>query len=379
MSNEVLDAVRELLPGIAERARSVDEKGSIPAETIRELTAAGVFRMLQPVRYGGAEDDPVAFYEVIRAISGACGSTGWVAAILGVHSWHVGLFADEAQHEVWGAARTPSSPRPMPRSAAHPGRRRLRGERALVVLVRLRVRVLGAARRARRRRGGPSGRLHDGARPEDRLRDPRGLGLDGPARHRQRRHRRGAGVRPGAPRDAQLRAGAAPQPRPQGQHRPAVPDAVRHDLHRHRHRQRDRDGGGCHDLYVARMRDRIRLSLGGGRFVEDPFAQVAVARAASEIDAAVLQTDRNVREIHEYALRNEKIPMELRLRARRDQVRGTERAIEAIDILFKTAGGNSCTAAASSNAPGATPTRAASTWRTTSSTPCRCTAAASSA
>ncbi|MGH8967441.1 MAG: 3-hydroxy-9,10-secoandrosta-1,3,5(10)-triene-9,17-dione monooxygenase oxygenase subunit, partial [Actinomycetes bacterium] len=98
---------------------------------------------------------------------------------------------------------------------------------------------------------------------------------------------------------------------------------------------------GCHDLYVARMRDRIRLSLGGGRFVEDEFAQVAVARAASEIDAAVLQTDRNVREIHEYAARAEKIPMELRLRARRDQVRGTERAIEAIDILFKTAGGNS--------------------------------------
>ena len=62
MSNEVLEAVRELLPGIAERARSVDEKGRIPAETMKELTAAGVFRMLQPTRYGGAEDDPVAFY-----------------------------------------------------------------------------------------------------------------------------------------------------------------------------------------------------------------------------------------------------------------------------------------------------------------------------
>src|SRR5690606_22343171 len=86
---------------------------------------------------------------------------------------------------------------------------------------------------------------------------------------------------------------------------------------------------GCLDLYVDRMRDRIRLSLGGGRFVEDRFSQVAVARAASEIDAAILQTDRNVREIHGYAVRNEKIPMELRLRARRDQVRGTERAIEA--------------------------------------------------
>ncbi|MEV4327107.1 flavin-dependent monooxygenase, partial [Microbispora rosea] len=80
---------------------------------------------------------------------------------------------------------------------------------------------------------------------------------------------------------------------------------------------------------------------GGGRFAEDQFAQVAVGRAASEIDAAILQTDRNVRETYEHAVRGEAIPVELRLRVRRDQVRATERALEAIDILFKTAGGNS--------------------------------------
>jgi 3-hydroxy-9,10-secoandrosta-1,3,5(10)-triene-9,17-dione monooxygenase len=33
--------------------------------------------------------------------------------------------------------------------------------------------------------------------------------------------------------------------------------------------------------------------------------------------------------------------MELRLRTRRDQVRATERALTAVDLLFKTAGGNS--------------------------------------
>src|SRR5690606_42013504 len=102
--DEVLYAGSGLLPGDAVRARSVDERGRIPAETVRELTDAGVFRMLQPARYGGAEADPVAFYEVVRAISGVCGSTGWVAAILGVHSWHLGLFEDEAQREVWGVA-----------------------------------------------------------------------------------------------------------------------------------------------------------------------------------------------------------------------------------------------------------------------------------
>jgi 3-hydroxy-9,10-secoandrosta-1,3,5(10)-triene-9,17-dione monooxygenase len=92
---------------------------------------------------------------------------------------------------------------------------------------------------------------------------------------------------------------------------------------------------------MTAMRNRIRLSMGGARFSEDQFAHVAVARAASEIDAAILQMDRNLAELHAHASAGEEIPAELRVRTRRDQVRGTERALAAIDILFKTAGGNS--------------------------------------
>ena len=98
---------------------------------------------------------------------------------------------------------------------------------------------------------------------------------------------------------------------------------------------------GCYGAYMSAMRDRVRMSSGGVRFSEDPFAHVAVARAASEIDAAILQMDRNVSEIYEYAAGAREIPLELRLRTRRDQVRGTERALHAIDMLFTTAGGNS--------------------------------------
>ncbi|WP_405084764.1 hypothetical protein [Microbispora sp. NBC_01389] len=68
------------------------------------------------------------------------------------------------------------------------------------------------------------------------------------------------------------------------------------------------------------MRDRVRLSLDGGRFAEDQFAQVAVTQAASEIGSAILQADRNVREVYEHAVRGETIPAELRLWVHRDQV-----------------------------------------------------------
>lgn len=101
-SNGVLESVRPLLPAIAERAGATDENRVVPGESVRELRAAGFFRMLQPKRYGGAESDPVHFYEVVREVSGACASTGWVASVLGVHAWQLGLFPERAQDEVWG-------------------------------------------------------------------------------------------------------------------------------------------------------------------------------------------------------------------------------------------------------------------------------------
>jgi 3-hydroxy-9,10-secoandrosta-1,3,5(10)-triene-9,17-dione monooxygenase len=97
---------------------------------------------------------------------------------------------------------------------------------------------------------------------------------------------------------------------------------------------------GAYDYHLARMRGRSKLSHGGRKRTGEEFAIVAVARGAGEIDASTLQLERDLRELMGHALRNEPIPMELRLRARRDQVRGTERAVEAIDLLFKAAGGH---------------------------------------
>ncbi|MFI6517676.1 3-hydroxy-9,10-secoandrosta-1,3,5(10)-triene-9,17-dione monooxygenase oxygenase subunit [Spirillospora sp. NPDC050679] len=342
MSNQVLEAVRELLPGIAGRAREVDDRGRIPAAAIEELTGAGVFRMLQPARHGGAEGDPAAFYEAVREVSGACGSTGWVVGVLGVHAWHLGLFPDTAQREVWGRGPdvlVASSYAPIGRLTPVEGGFEVSGRWAFSSGCEFASWVL-------------LGGLVVGAegRPVDFM-----TVLVPRSDYEIRQVWDATGLRGTASDDIVVERAFVPAHR-----------AVRnYDQARLRAPGRKANTGplyrlpfgtvftaavtasvvgmaaGCHRSYVAAMRDRIRLSLGGGRFVEDQFAQVAVARAASEIDAAVLQTERNVREIHAHAVRNEEIPMELRLRARRDQVRGTERAIEAIDLLFKTAGGNS--------------------------------------
>ncbi|WP_182903339.1 3-hydroxy-9,10-secoandrosta-1,3,5(10)-triene-9,17-dione monooxygenase oxygenase subunit [Microbispora sp. H10830] len=342
MSNEVLDAVRALLPKIAERARSTDEDRRVPAESIRELVQAGVFRMLQPKRYGGIEGDPVGFYEVVREISAVCGSTGWTVAVLGVHPWQLALFEEAAQDEVWGSdpdALISSSYAPVGRLIPVEGGYRLSGRWRF---------SSGCEHASWAMVGGLV--LGDQGRPVDFMTVlvPRSdyliadvwdvIGLRGtgsndlivedafvPA-HRVMRNYEMAQLRgPGQ------KVNTGPLFRiPFGTVFTTTITAPVIGM-----------AAGCYRSYVTAMRDRVRLSLGGGRFAEDQFAQVAVARAASEIDAAILQTDRNVREVYEHAVRGETIPAELRLRVRRDQVRATERALEAIDILFKTAGGNS--------------------------------------
>src|SRR3954451_12318686 len=115
----VLDAVRDLLPALAERAQETEDARRVPVENVRALQAAGFFRLLQPRRYEGIEASPVDFYRGVRLVSSACGSTGWVSSVLGVHPWQLAIYDDRAQQEVWGedpATLVSSSYAPMGRA-----------------------------------------------------------------------------------------------------------------------------------------------------------------------------------------------------------------------------------------------------------------------
>src|SRR5271169_1373458 len=100
--DQVIAAVSDLLPVLRQRAQEAEDARCVPPESIKALAETGFFRLLQPASFGGLEADPLTFYTAVRLIASACGSTGWVASVLGVHPWHLGLFTPEAQHEVWG-------------------------------------------------------------------------------------------------------------------------------------------------------------------------------------------------------------------------------------------------------------------------------------
>lgn len=98
-----LSRIDSLLPEIRARAGETERLGRVPEDLIRALTDIGVFRAVQPRQWGGLEIDHGSFYEGMIRIASACASTGWVASVVGVHPWQIGLFAEEAQHDMWGS------------------------------------------------------------------------------------------------------------------------------------------------------------------------------------------------------------------------------------------------------------------------------------
>ena len=65
------------------------------------MQAAGLFRVLQPKRWGGYELDLQTFYDILMTLAEADMSTAWIYGVLGVAPWVVALLDDRAAREVW--------------------------------------------------------------------------------------------------------------------------------------------------------------------------------------------------------------------------------------------------------------------------------------
>jgi len=78
------------------------EQRRILPETIAELRRAGLFRVLQPRRWGGYEMSPSVFADVLINLARADPSVGFVYGVLAVHSFHLAFYDDAAARDVWG-------------------------------------------------------------------------------------------------------------------------------------------------------------------------------------------------------------------------------------------------------------------------------------
>ncbi|BAD55316.1 3-hydroxy-9,10-secoandrosta-1,3,5(10)-triene-9,17-dione monooxygenase oxygenase subunit [Nocardia farcinica] len=338
MTQEVTERVEALLPTLRERAQEAEDLRRIPDETMKSLQETGFFRLLQPKQWGGYAADPVVFYDTVRRIAAACGSTGWVAGIIGVHNWHLALFDQQAQEDVWGEdteVRISSSYAPMGAGTAVEDGYRVSGswawssgsDHATWVVV-----------------GGPV--IKDGKpvdfgsflipRSDYRIDDVwnvvglRGTGSNTVVvedvfvpRHRFLSFRAMNEMKsPGLERNTD-----PVYKMPWGTIHPTTISTPIVGM-----------AYGAYAAHVEHQGKRIRAAYAGEKAKDDPFTKVRVAEASSDIDAAWRQLSGNVAE--EYALLKEgkEVPFDLRVRARRDQVRATGRAIASIDKLFEASG-----------------------------------------
>jgi len=99
---EYLGRVRALLPGLRERTATAERLRRLPDETFADFQDSGLFRALQPRRYGGYELDPGTFYQAVMEVGTVCGSSAWILGVIGVHNWHLAILPPQAQEDVWG-------------------------------------------------------------------------------------------------------------------------------------------------------------------------------------------------------------------------------------------------------------------------------------
>ncbi|MEV7279938.1 3-hydroxy-9,10-secoandrosta-1,3,5(10)-triene-9,17-dione monooxygenase oxygenase subunit [Streptomyces sp. NPDC093111] len=336
--DEVLAAVRALAPALRERAPEAEALRRVPGGSVEELEGAGFFRLLRPRTYGGLAADPAVFYAAVHEIAKACGSIGWAAAFLGVHPWYVAQFDPRAQEEVWGAdgsARICSSHAPTGKVTPVDGGYRLSG----------RWQFSAGCDHARWALLG--GLVTDGEdRPVDML-----TFLVPSADYRVDDVWDTVGLRGSGSNDLVVEDAFVPAHRTLGYGPVTALRCPGHEVHPDPLYRLPYAAvfttavstamvgiaEGAQEDQVAAARARLRAAP-GGRVAEDPFAQVRLARAAGEIDAARLPLARNIAELYALARSGTEIPKQLRARTRRDQVLATERALTAVDLLMENAG-----------------------------------------
>ncbi|WP_280447504.1 3-hydroxy-9,10-secoandrosta-1,3,5(10)-triene-9,17-dione monooxygenase oxygenase subunit [Nocardia cyriacigeorgica] len=345
----VLEAVGDLLPTLSKRALDTENARRIPVESLAELTASGFFGLLRPRRYGGLEAHPADFYTAVAELASACGSTGWVAAVLGVSPWNLALFDSRAQDEVWAAGTDTlicSSYAMTGTAVAVDGGYRLDGkwgfasgcDHARWALLGARVMVDGEPADSctflvpvddytvvdvwesvgLRGTGSNDIVVDDVFVPAHRV-----LGSDAVTACRTPGQRVNDGplyrIPFGCLHTNAITASIVGMAR----------GGYRAHLDQQRHRVRAALPGDA----------RKDTGFSGDAFRDDPATLERIALAATEIDAAWRQLTHNIDALYEMAVAGRPIGPLPRLRLRRDQVRGTERAVAAMDRLFENSGG----------------------------------------
>ncbi|MEU2257664.1 hypothetical protein ABZ540_31310 [Nocardia xishanensis] len=326
-------ALQALVAAAREHVEQADRECVVGQPVIDAMIESGLFSLLRPDPERGPAD-LLGFFTAVRALAGAAPSAGWVAGMLGAAAWHIDSMAPAVRQEVWGStphALVTASHAPTGRLAPGDGGYLLQGEWpnlpaydhcewvALAALTTsTETKPVGLATVVV-----PRAELSAGERWNT-------TGLRGTG------SRRVTARRVFVPAHRVHTTPRAASTIPKGRARERCPLAIVYGLAACMPVLGAVQGAFEDHLYRAGR--RAALSLAGARAVSDPVVQAAVARGLGELDASVLQLERDAREAISTAASGMPLAPELRLRTRRDQVRAIERALAALEMLRRAAG-----------------------------------------
>ncbi|MFC4949817.1 acyl-CoA dehydrogenase family protein [Pseudonocardia sp. GCM10023141] len=335
----VLDRIAGIKDTLIRRADDAERLRRLPDATAKDLRDTGVIRLLQPRRHGGYEAEPQVFFRAVMEIASCCGSSGWVSGIVGVHPWELGLLPEKAQEEVWG-----DDPDTWISSTYMPGGIARQVDGGYVLSGRWQFSsgsdhcdwiFLGAfLGDAEGERVDPPVILHMLVPRADYEVVPDTWHVVGLS---------GTGSNDIVVQDAFVPAyrvmDSADVVDPSGrEHLPPTfrypfssvfPNAITASI--------IGIAEGALDCVLTRQRERAQ-PRGGKPYADDPHSNAAIGHAAAEIAASRAQLFANLSEVGALIAAGRPIPMDLRVRSRRDQVRSSWRAVQAVDELFARSG-----------------------------------------
>ncbi|MFN0029284.1 MAG: acyl-CoA dehydrogenase family protein [Acidimicrobiales bacterium] len=103
IASELVERALAMVAVLRERSPATNVNRRLPAETIAELKAAGLLKVLQAPRNGGFGLGMAAHLDVVSALAQGCGSTAWVTGVTHAHSWLMSHFHEQAQAHTYGA------------------------------------------------------------------------------------------------------------------------------------------------------------------------------------------------------------------------------------------------------------------------------------
>jgi alkylation response protein AidB-like acyl-CoA dehydrogenase len=125
----LLQKARALAPVLRQRAAATAQARSVPAETIQDFWDAGLWYLLKPRKFGGAELRPDVAFSVANELGRADGSAAWIWAVFTIHDLLVALWPEEFQHEYWAKnTLSASSFAPMGKATPASGGFRITGK-----------------------------------------------------------------------------------------------------------------------------------------------------------------------------------------------------------------------------------------------------------